>query len=170
MGGAPVFGLTDLNRFSTRSVTVMATARSVTGGNLTLPIFGRWPIYFIKWARRLHSPHVALSSVCKTQREGERGDKQGAGRCDRSFAGAEPYGGHDYGALGDPSALSLTPRCLVALFLAPSSSSSSSAHSFIHFPVTPPLQVTVWPMLSQCFIRPRRRLASVLITRFPTAR
>lgn len=94
-----------------------------------------------------------ISSVCKTQREGA-GDKQGAGRCDRSFARAEPYRGHDYGALGDPSALSLTPRCLVALFLAPSSSSSSSAHSSIHFPVASPLRVSVWPVLSQCFIPP----------------
>lgn len=100
----------------------------------------------------LHLPHVALSSACKTQRE-RAGAKQGAGRCDRSFARAEPCGGHDYGALGDPSALSLTPRCLVALFLAPSSS-SSSAHSSIHFPVASPLRASVWPMLSQCFIRP----------------
>ncbi len=76
----------------------------LTGGNLTLAVFGRWPIYFMKWGRYCTCCTwcywvCVCVCVCEWERErkGERErDKQGAGRCDRSFTlellDVEPYG------------------------------------------------------------------------------
>lgn len=87
----------------------------LTGGNLTLAVFGRWPIYFLKWADIAVGAHGVILRVCegRWRQESERGTNRGqVGVIAHSHWSSLTRGatGHDYKAPGDPS----TPRLTLA--------------------------------------------------------
>lgn len=74
----------------------------LTGGNPTLAFFGRWPIYFTKWARY----RAVLLDVRGREWDGGKGTNRGQlGAIAHSHCSCLTLSptGHDYKALGDPS-------------------------------------------------------------------
>lgn len=74
----------------------------LTRGSPTLAFFGRWPIYFTKWARY----RTVLLDVRGRERDGGKGTNRGQlGVIAHSHCSCLTLSptGHDYKALGDPS-------------------------------------------------------------------
>lgn len=87
----------------------------LAGGNLTLAVFGRWPIYFMKWARYYTCCTWCWVCVCEKATQTKRQSGRGTNRGQVGVIAHSHYSclslsptGHDYKALGDHSALRLT--------------------------------------------------------------